>query len=291
MKFSIDLEKIPFMKMTGSGNDFIIIDNRKLLIKPEEMAEFARRACRRKVSTGADGLIFIEEDPEVDFSWRFFNADGSEAEMCGNGARCASRFVWLKNIVKKPSMVFRTKAGFVKAEVREDSRFVKVQIPSVHSLKTNIELPLEGSFYNVHFVNIGVPHVVLMLSTRELLEKQDVVGIGRSIRYHEYFMPAGTNVNFAYVQDEHNLFIRTYERGVEDETLACGTGSIASALIASKLNKASSPVSVHTRGGEVIRVFFDVSSDGSISNVFLEGQALVVYEGFMWKETLENEKE
>jgi diaminopimelate epimerase len=283
--------KIPFIKMTGSGNDFILIDNRKGIIPPEKAPEFARKACRHKLSVGADGLILIENDPEVDFSWRFFNADGSEAEMCGNGSRCAARFAVLCGIVKGSSMVFRTGAGLIRAELTADKR-VKVQIPGVRELKLNLKLSLDGldghhemPIRNVHFANTGVPHVVVLCQSRQELDSVDVVRLGRFIRFHPHFAPRGTNVNFAWVNDAGEVFVRTYERGVEDETLACGTGSIASAIVSAALGRTSSPVSVHTKGGEVLRVFFVGSTEG-FSEVFLEGQAQVVYEGLMWGETL-----
>ncbi|SFN08601.1 diaminopimelate epimerase [Thermodesulforhabdus norvegica] len=277
-------ERIPFVKMTGSGNDFILVDNRNGLIKPEEGPLFAKKVCRRKLSVGADGLILIEKDGEVDFSWRFYNSDGSEAEMCGNGARCAARFAVLKGIVDSPSMTFRTLAGLIKAEVAGER--VRVQIPELHGLKLNIDLRLdENRTAKVHFVNSGVPHVVWILDTKEELEKVDVVGLGRRIRFHENFSPAGTNANFIWVQDRQSVVIRTYERGVEDETLACGTGSIAAAAITVALGLTDPPVSLVTRGGEILRVFFEYD-DGRFENLFLEGPALVVYEGSLWDETV-----
>lgn len=291
--------KIPFMKMTGSGNDFILIDNRSGLVDSGWAPELAKKACRRKLSVGADGLILIEKDAEADFSWRFFNADGSEAEMCGNGARCAARFAFLKGVVAKPSMVFRTGAGLIRAELTAPSR-VKVQIPKIGDLKLNINVPLDGfeisrttvpskdgtgNYINVHFVNTGVPHVVILCETKEELESVDVVSLGRFIRFHSFFAPRGTNVNFAWVGEGGEVFNRTYERGVEDETLACGTGSIAVAVISEVIGKVHSPVAVRTRGGETLRVFFDRQGN-DFSEIFLEGQALVVYEGLLWDETI-----
>lgn len=275
---------LPFMKMTGSGNDFILVDNRDGIIKPGEGSIFAKRVCRRKLSVGADGLILIERDDEVDFSWRFYNSDGSEAEMCGNGARCAARFAVLKGIVKSGFMTFRTLAGLIRAEVMGER--VRVQIPRVHGLKLNIDLSLGGDrVARVHFVNSGVPHVVWIVDSKDQLEKMDVLGLGRTIRFHEKFSPAGTNANFVWVEGKQEVAIRTYERGVEDETLACGTGSIAAAAITTALGLTSPPVSVRTRGGEVLRVFFEYGG-GEFKNVFLEGPALVVYEGKLWDETI-----
>ncbi len=297
-------DTIAFVKMTGSGNDFILVDNRDGCVRTEMVSVFASRACRRRLSTGADGLILIERDAEVDFAWRFFNADGSEAEMCGNGSRCAARFAFLQGIVSRSTMTFRTKAGLIKAELT-GAQQVKVQIPSARDLTLSLSLPLprgilppcrprdahlprgtEPARMEAHFINTGVPHTVVICAERSTLEDLDVPTFGRLIRFHEHFTPRGTNVNFLWVAHEHELFIRTYERGVEDETLACGTGAIAGALISAALGMTHSPVSVHTRGGEVLRVFFEKTSEGFF-DIFLEGQALVVYEGLMWRETLD----
>ncbi|MCX7822097.1 MAG: diaminopimelate epimerase [Syntrophobacterales bacterium] len=293
--------KIPFIKMTGSGNDFILVDNRKGLIDAERAPDVARKACRHKLSVGSDGLILIEDDSEADFSWRFFNADGSEAEMCGNGARCAARFAVIQGIVNRPSMVFRTGAGLIRAELTGPSK-VKVQIPGVRDLRLHLHVPISGledltpasipslsktgDSLDVHYINTGVPHVVVPCETRDKFDAVDVVRLGRFIRFHSLFSPRGTNVNFVWVSEEGEIFNRTYERGVEDETLACGTGSIASAIISAALGKVHSPVAVHTRGGEILRVFFD-QRESDFSEVFLEGQALIVYEGLLWDETLE----
>lgn len=275
---------VPFVKMTGSGNDFILVDNRNGLISLTDGPTFAQKICRRKLSVGADGLILIENDPDVDFAWRFYNSDGSEAEMCGNGARCAARFAVLKDIVPGHSMTFRTLAGFIKAEVF--GKRVKVQIPAIHDFTPSIPLTMEdGVVVTVHFVNTGVPHVAWILDSEDDLENMDVLRYGRLIRFHERFSPAGTNVNFLWVKDRNTLRIRTYERGVEDETLACGTGSIASATITAALGFMDPPIFVITRGGEVLTVYFEYR-DGAFSNVFLEGPALVVYEGLAWEETL-----
>ncbi len=278
-------KRISFFKMTGSGNDFIIVDNRNKLLDVETAKQLAQKACRRKLSIGADGLILIENDDEVDFSWVFFNSDGSIAEMCGNGARCAARFCYLKGIVQTEKMTFRTIAGLIDAEVM-DSR-VKVKIPEVRDIELDIALDLgNGNFLPVHFINTGVPHVVVFLESLQELESFDVVNLGRLIRFHERFQPAGTNVNFVFAESTDRVHIRTYERGVEDETLACGTGSIAAAILGSAKNILKSPVSVHTRSGEVLKVYFE-GENAKFHDVYLEGPALVAYEGVMWTETIE----
>ncbi len=279
--------KIPFTKMTGSGNDFLIIDNRDMKVSPEEGRELARLACRRKLSVGADGLILIENDPETDFAWRFFNADGSEAEMCGNGARCAARFAILKGITNKERFSFRTLAGIIQARVSGQTATVAMTQP--RGLEPHISIEVGGRGMSLDFINTGVPHAVYFTGSPKELEEMDICGRGRAIRYHERFQPAGTNADFAFVTDLHHMQVRTYERGVEDETLACGTGCIAGALTAAAGGLVESPVSVLTRSGETLTIHFEKVLEGnrtSFSAVFLEGGARVVYDAELWDETL-----
>ncbi len=280
-------DRIPFVKMTGSGNDFILVDNRKGLVDTNNCRELVQLSCRRKLSAGADGFIFIENDPEVDFRWRFFNADGSEAEMCGNGSRCAARFAHLWGIVPKARMSFRTLAGIIRAEVMGER--VKVRMTAPHGLENDLCVEAGDRSYCVHFINTGVPHVVMLEESSASLENADVFHLGRTLRYHSRFQPAGTNVNFATVSDPHHMAIRTYERGVEDETLACGTGSIASALIAASRHLVDSPVEVLTRSGETLTIHFEMppaTDPGAFTEVYMEGDAKVVYEAVLWDETL-----
>jgi diaminopimelate epimerase len=280
-------QKIRFMKMTGSGNDFIVIDNRTLEIPKEAGRRLARLACRRSVSVGADGLILIEPDPEVAFRWQFFNADGSEAEMCGNGARCAARFARLKGIAPAGRFSFRTLAGIIDARIMAET--VKVRMTMPHGLETDFCLDVGGHALCLHFIDTGVPHVVHFVDDEKGLENVDVFNLGRALRYHPRFQPAGTNVNFALVTGPRSISIRTYERGVESETLACGTGSMASALVASAKELVSSPAEVKTRSGEKLAIYFEKTSRADtidFSEVYLEGGAKVVYEAELWDETL-----
>ena len=270
---------IDFYKMSGSGNDFILVDNRAKLIEAALAPELARNLCRRKVSVGADGLILIENDDEVDFRWNFFNADGSTAEMCGNGGRCVARLANILGICG-PSLSFRTLAGIIRAEV-SGSR-VKLQMTEPRDLRLDQELELNGQRFNSHFVNTGVPHTVFILDGPEMLAQQEVVGQGRKVRYHSQFAPAGTNVNFIAVLGEQALAIRTYERGVEDETLACGTGATAVALVGAAKGMVSPPVDVHTKSGETLTIYFD--SDKLLpEEVYMEGETTVVYQGRLWE--------
>ncbi len=269
------MKKIPFYKMQGSGNDFILIDNRGGILKGRNLKDLAISVCDRHYSVGADGLIVIVPSRKADFKWRFFNADGSEAEMCGNGSRCAARFAYLKKIAKK-DMAFETLAGIIHARVKNEQ--VKVQLMDASGLRMNIAVPLDSGLRMGHFINTGVPHLVYL--TKDL-DSEDVERIGRTTRFHELFKPAGTNVNFIQIQGRRRIRIRTYERGVEGETLACGTGSVAAALVAGALGAVVSPVDVVTRGGEKLTVSFERSADG-FSSIHLEGGAQIICEGSLY---------
>jgi diaminopimelate epimerase len=276
---------VPFVKMSGTGNDFIIIDHRKPLLAPEVMADFAAKVCRRKFSAGADGLILIEDSSEADFQWQFFNADGSVAEMCGNGARCAARFAFLQGIAPA-QMRFVTLAGIIEASVSEKDVAVKMTDPV--GLNMHQRMTVENKEYTVHSLDTGVPHAVLFVDD---IDQTDVRALGSLIRHHEAFMPAGTNVNFAQRQGDA-IKVRTYERGVEDETLACGTGAAAAAIIAALLDQASSPVDIITSGGDCLTILFDLKKDKGIErddivyNVFLKGPAHTIYSGELDAEAL-----
>jgi len=269
------MKKIPFYKMQGSGNDFILVDNRRGVLTGRNLRQVAMTVCDRHYSVGADGFIAIEPSKKADFKWRFFNADGSEAEMCGNGSRCAARFAYLRKIAKR-TLSFETKAGLVRAEVGKNA--VKVQLTGATALRLNIAVPLATGARTGHFINTGDPHLVY-LSDR--LDAEDVETIGRKTRRHDLFKPDGTNVNFIQVQGRHRLRIRTYERGVEGETLACGTGAVAGALIAGTLGLVASPVEVTTKSDEKLTVSYERSGD-RFTALHLEGDAKVICEGSVY---------
>jgi diaminopimelate epimerase len=269
------MRKIPFHKIHGNGNDFILIDNRRGILKGKNLSGLAKQVCHRNRSVGADGLILIVPSKRADFKWRFFNADGSEAEMCGNGSRCAARFAVLKKIAPK-KMSFDTLAGIIHAEVKKGT--VQVQLTGASGLRQNLAVPVAGGTRTGHFINTGVPHLVYLSDN---LESEDVQAVGSATRRHELFKPAGTNVNFVQSDGPHKLRIRTYERGVEGETLACGTGAVAAALIAASLGKAVSPVAVTTRGGDKLIVSF-VRDGDAFTDLRLEGAAEVVCEGMLY---------
>ncbi|QJA05931.1 diaminopimelate epimerase [Thermosulfurimonas marina] len=267
--------ELSFVKMQASGNDFLLINNFSRRILPEEAPVLARRLCRRRLSVGADGLILLEppEDPTHAFRWRFFNADGSEAEMCGNGGRCAARFA-VEEGLARPVLSFETRAGIIRARV-QGSR-VKVALTPPKDLSLGLKLLVEGKPLEVHFVNTGVPHAVVLV---EDLEAAPVNSLGPALRYHERFSPAGTNVNFVEILSEEEIAVRTYERGVEGETLACGTGAAASALIAAELGKVRFPVRIRTRGGEILTIHRE-------ETLFLEGETRRIYRGLLHPEAL-----
>ncbi|MGQ9693757.1 MAG: diaminopimelate epimerase [Thermodesulfobacteriota bacterium] len=271
------MELIRFCKMHGCGNDFIIIDHRQKILEGDRIRDLVIKVCRRKISVGADGLILIEPSAHAHFRWRFFNADGSEAEMCGNAGRCAARFAFISGIAPA-SLTFETQAGIIAAEVL--GRRVKLQMTKPFGLQLDVEILLDDEKHFLDFINTGVPHAVKFVSEAASVPVKDW---GRKIRFHPRFQPAGTNVNFVQPLDQHRLQVRTYERGVEDETLACGTGAIASALIAAYRGLVTPPVAVKTTGGEILNIYFQKEGK-DFKDVYLEGDTTLVYEGILGEE-------
>jgi len=283
------MRKINFSKMVASGNDFIVIDNRRHAVK-KNLSKLAKQLCLPKFSVGADGLMVIERSKKADFKMRIFNADGSEAQMCGNGARCISLYAY-KNKIAGKKMRFETIAGIIGGEIRNSSVKVGLSKPKgtkldlvIRTAKDEPRPSLQGhqcqqgrGEYFIHYVNTGVPHVVMFVDE---LEKINVKEVGKLIRFHRVFSPAGTNVNFVKVGEGNKIKIRTYERGVEGETFACGTGSVASAIISAKIKHLKPPVDVLTKSGEVLKVYFDLN-DKEVENVYLEGKAREVFTGIM----------
>jgi diaminopimelate epimerase len=264
------VKKIEFTKAVATGNDFIIIENRSGSLKGP--GSVARKLCDRKASIGADGLLLLERSKRADFKMRIFNSDGSEAEMCGNGSRCIALYALVRRIARS-KMTIDTVAGVLRAEVAGD--VVKVMLTEPRDIRWNFCLMIHKCPYKLSFVNTGVPHVVHFVDD---LDNIDVKELGSYMRNHGEFAPAGTNADFVKIMGRQNIKVRTYERGVEDETLACGTGSVASALIAAEAEGMSSPVTVHTRSGEKLKVYFE-KVRGNFKNVYLEGKAKLVFGG------------
>ncbi len=265
-----------FFKMNGAGNDFIVIDNRDLSMALD--AATIEALCDRHRGIGADGLLAVEPaEMGADFKFRYYNADGREAEMCGNGARCFGRFTahLLKEIPDR--VTFETQAGTLTAEMVGDDVRIAMSEPKDLQLNTGVIIP--GVSAALHFINTGVPHVVTFVPGGDAFEELDVFTHGQAIREHQRFAPAGTNANFATVLTPGHLEIRTYERGVEDETLACGTGMVACALIHHLLTGAPSPIQVDVAGGDSLRVGFQMTDNQKFKNVTLTGPADFVFEG------------
>ena len=262
---------LTFTKMNGAGNDFIMVDNRNgslVLDKPT-----IARLCDRHRGIGADGLIAVETPSNgADFRMRYYNADGGEAEMCGNGARCFARYA-SKLSGKEESVSFETMAGVITAKLQGDR--VQLQMSQPKDLALAAALDVAGTQMTVHFVNTGVPHAVVPVDD---LEQVEIRKSGSAIRFHQHFAPKGTNANFTQVLGPGKLAIRTYERGVEDETLACGTGVVASALIHHELTGTPSPIGVQVRGGDTLEVGFEKDASG-YRNVTLTGPADFVFDG------------
>ncbi|MFZ4763771.1 MAG: diaminopimelate epimerase [Roseimicrobium sp.] len=263
---------LKFWKMNGAGNDFVLLDNRELTIQLTK--DQIAKLCDRHRGIGADGLLAVEPATEgADWKMRYYNADGGEAEMCGNGARCFARYVNKLHDNTLNSLKFETLAGVISADFHDDQVCITMSQP--HGAKLNQWLNVDGTGLQVHSINTGVPHAVVFV---EELDKVDVVRFGAGLRHHEAFAPKGTNANFVKVQEPGTIAIRTYERGVEAETLACGTGMVASALIYHELHQVSAPIAVVVKGGDTLKVGFEKEADG-FKNVTLHGPADFVFEG------------
>ncbi|HET8774893.1 MAG TPA: diaminopimelate epimerase [Thermoanaerobaculia bacterium] len=274
-------ETLNFSKMAGGGNDFVVIDNRTAKIA--DAGELTRRICTRALSVGADGLILVESSARATFRMRYYNSDGGLATFCGNGTRCAARFAFL-NVIAGRKMTIETDAGIVGAEIGEGGQ-VTLSLPAPHSFRAQRPLAIGEQTVRGSSIMVGVPHYVLFL--REHLWGQDIRPLGSAIRRHPDLVPdGGANANFVVVRDEHAIEVRTYERGVENETYACGSGVVASAVTSAMFGKVKSPVSVLTRSGIALEVAFTLR-DGYANDVKLKGDARLIYRATITPETLE----
>ncbi len=266
--------KIDFTKAQAAGNDFIIVDNTAGAVtgKIEDLGRFAKFACKRKYSLGADGLLVLEDSAAADFKMRIFNPDGSEVTMCGNGIRASALYAYSRKWCSL-SMKIETGAGILEASINGEAVRVKMTPPNNIELDRNIGAG--KTIINVHVLNTGVPHAVHFVDD---VEKYPVTEMGGKIRYHKVFEPDGTNANFVQISGKSAIKVRTYERGVEDETLACGTGVVASAVVSHLANGIQPPVSAVTKSGDVLTVHFKKERD-AFSDVYLEGKAHIVFKG------------
>jgi len=263
---------IAFTKMHGAGNDFVMIDNRdgKISLSPEQVAAL----CDRRFGIGSDGLILLEAPAtaELDATMVYYNADGGRVDMCGNGARCFTSFALINGVGNNQSVSFHTDAGPMTATA-ENGEFT-IRMTPMHSMRLGQTLKTSEGEYAYDFMNTGVEHVIIYSDD---VDSINIVPEGSAIRYHETF-PAGTNANFAQIQDDGIIKVRTYERGVEGETLACGTGVTAVAISANLTRDVPTPVSILVRGGDVLRVDFNREGD-EVSDITLTGPAKVVFTG------------
>ena len=264
-------QTISFTKASGAGNDFVLVDNMQGLLRVD-YAALARAACDRHFGVGGDGLLVAEPSAAADFRMLYFNADGSYGGMCGNGGRCLARFAFERGIAGAAHR-FEALGHIYDASVREDSVSLHMKDPEAFVRRPALETA--GRVRDAWSLNTGAPHAVLTVPD---LERTDVRTEGKAVREHPAFSPGGTNANFMMEDGTGGISIRTYERGVEDETLACGTGSVASALVASHLYGIPSPVRVRVKSGETLTVHF-TGPAGAWRDVYLEGSARMLFRG------------
>lgn len=262
--------KIAFTKVEGSGNDFILIDNRDSRI-PALKKSIKRKLCSRRTGIGADGILLLEKNREFPFMMRYYNADGSEAKMCGNGARCVALYAFLKGFVSR-RFSFRSKSGVHKAQIFKNN-MVKVELTTCE-FKGKVTLRIAKRKFDGIFLKIGVPHLVIFMKN---IENIDVLHIGKKIRNLKRFSPEGTNVDFVKIEDKNKLSIRTYERGVEGETFSCGTGAAAVSAVAYREKGFSSPIYVNPFSGETIVVSLKEAKGKLIPH--LTAKARIVFSG------------
>jgi diaminopimelate epimerase len=272
---------IEFTKMSGAGNDFVVLDNRQRLV--DDPPAFARKVCDRHFGVGADGVLLLEPSPVADFMMKYYNADGSYGGMCGNGGRCISRFAYLEHIVTKRDIRFEALDHLYDAAMLNNG--VRLWMKTPTDFRLNERLEILGVKILFHFVDTGSPHCVVFLDENmdlgTTLSDVKVDLFGGELRRSRYFSPEGTNVSFAEQKSSSLLAVRTYERGVEAETLACGTGSVATALLAHRVKNAITPVHILVRSGEELTVDFSQKNDEVYENVTLEGSAHISFKGVL----------
>ena len=265
--------KVVFTKMSGAGNDFILMDNRERVLRLD--SEKIARLCHRHFGIGADGLLLVEpsSNGKANFRMRYYNADGGEAEMCGNGARCFARYARQLTDHSDSHISFETPAGLIAASFEEE--LVTITMTEPTHIELNKTIALESGSYGIHNCNTGVPHAILFVAD---VDAAKVDELGREIRFHMDYTPKGTNVNFVQKMQNDLIRVRTYERGVEGETLACGTGVVASAIVAHLVRKAELPLRVKVQGNDILEVNFKKQGN-TFKEVTLKGPATFVFQG------------
>lgn len=276
------MRRTAIVKMSGTGNDFLMVDNRQELLREEELPLLARAACPRRTSAGADGVILIEKAgrDDCDFRMRIINADGSEAEMCGNGSRCAAVFAVEIGAAGR-EQVIETLAGTLRATVGEDNRFARVRLSPPSELVAYPALDLGEEKADVWWIDTGVPHAVRFVDDSAAV---DIEKAGPLLRRHRSFAPRGANADFVQLLGNNEIAVRTFERGVEGETLACGTGAAACAITAGLIHGYDSPVRVRVASGDILTIHFKKEDAAHASEPWLEGAVQKVYIGeFLWE--------
>jgi diaminopimelate epimerase len=275
-----------FTKMQGAGNDFIVINNIVEEIPEGSFSEIAKTLCSRRTSIGADGIMFIEEAEDCgDFRMHFFNADGTEGEMCGNGARCICRYAYENGLSGQKQKV-ETVSGLVRGW-RIDSRTYKVRLNSPSDYRDELWLELDHESFKCSYVELGspgLPHLILDMPDFDSLPEKELYRIGKGLRWHES-LPKGANVNFYYLGQDGSVTAKTFERGVEDFTLACGTGAGSVGYVLVKTDQVSdNQVTIKMPGGELV-IQVVLHPDG-VEDIFLSGPAIFVSQGRVLDEDL-----
>ena len=269
---------IEFTKLSGNGNDFIAIDNRAGILSERKIPQFAREHCRRHYSLGADGLLLLENLQEH-FMMRYFNKDGSEGELCGNGARCFARYLNTMELIGN-STEFNTRAGKVYAYLKDGMVGIRLGDISRDRIQLNQQLELHHVQHYYSFLEVGVPHCVLFSNGEYLKHYEERNKIGREIRYRTDIFPEGVNVNFVILKGPHTIDVQTYERGVEEITQACGTGVVASTLITHLLKGMEPPIEAITQGGKLITLF--KSNGNKFFDIYQEGEVKLIARGTLY---------
>jgi diaminopimelate epimerase len=277
MNESVFPTRIPFSKFSASANDFIVLDNREGLYN-HLASELSKRACARRYSVGADGLILVETSPRASFRVRFFNPDGNEFNTCGNGGRCAARFAVLSGICDS-AMSIETNIGIIDAEVQNQS--VKLKFIGPSDVRFDQTLRMNDNEVTGHRVFLGEPHFVV---ERIVSPAESIVPLARKIRYHPDLGTEGANVHFIQILSRQNVRIRTYERGVEDETLACGSGCVSAAVATFLRRQTDPPITFQPQSGIPVKVHFH--PDRHFQDLYLEGDARLIYKGELSGEAL-----
>lgn len=267
---------IPFYKYSGTGNDFILIDHRRptTAFSPT----LIRKICHRNEGVGADGVIFLENSHSCDARMRIFNADGSEAEMCGNGLRCLAQFMLELGFTPR-CYTIETMERVLTVEPKQHK--IKASMGPPTNIQFDIDLHVDGATYTLHYLDTGVPHTIFFV---DKIEDQPVLTLGSKLRNHPHFAPKGTNVNFVEILSPQSITIRTYERGVEGETLACGTGAVASAIVSALKKQLKTPIEVKTKSQESLHIDFHFDTLGNIQDVFQTGCATKTFQGVFYTE-------